>query len=196
MYLLGYITYEKRANGVSHQNHIDVYYDEMTDKKLYRTMYCKNGQMAMDKLHIHDKNHLDFHTNAVIKTFSLNDTNNNDCCMLTSDIHKALLMGINTKNIFNSLIDIRNHIDEQFGRETIKKIHDNIDCKINNAISRRFESLIDKLNSQADELNALKKEIESLHKSKNIDALCIDLLQLDDHIESDVQTCNGRIIEY
>lgn len=187
MYLIGYITFEKQTNKILHQNHIEVYYDDMMNRKLYRAIYSKNDAISMEHLHMTDKNDLNFQANCVIITYCFNDQlSDRKCYMITSDVHKALRLGIDSCNIFNSVADLRNHIDDNFGRLAIGRLNNRIARQVNTAVNERFEDVLKKL-------ELLQMKIDELENSKKVEVPCGDLLQLDDDVKTIIK---APIVEY
>jgi uncharacterized coiled-coil protein SlyX len=155
------------------------------------------GQIRMG-----DKNQLDFKTNVVINTIPLHGSNHNSFAfMITSDIHKALKEGVDTQNVFNSIVDMRNHIDEWFGKSTIAKMRHHLETTIHNEINNRldmFHARIIGLERQVDyqekELASLKNELNELKTPKKVDVVCCDLLSLEYDTASSHKL--SSIIEY
>lgn len=195
MYFLGYITFTHSQNGIEHQRHIDAYYDETTNKKVYRSYL--QGQIRMV-----EKNQLDFKANVVINTFPLHGSNSNCFAfMITSDIHKALQAGVDRQNVFNSIVDFRRHIDEWFGQTTISKMQQYLERNINAAINNKLDSfqarmvaLQRQVELQEKEIAFLKNELQDIKQPKKVDVSCCDLLSL----EEETTACNrsNGVIEY
>lgn len=189
MYFIGYLTFSYKQNGVVNHQHVDVYYDELKEVKLYRMLM--NGQIR-----IVQKHQLNFKPNVIINTFPLHGSGL-ECpmFMITSDINKALQSGVELQNVFNSVSDMRNHIDEWFGQNTIAKMKLQFEHQVHNAMNNKFDmlhatlvSLQRQVECQEKEIALLKSELHELSKPRNVEVSCCDLLSLDD--ENKAVECN------
>jgi hypothetical protein len=107
--------------------------------------------------------------------------------MITSDINKALKSGVEFQNVFNSIVDMRNHINEWFGQNTITKMNLQFEHAVHNAINNRLDmfharmvGLERQVEYQEKELASVKTELHELKKPKNVEVSCGDLLSLDE----------------
>jgi hypothetical protein len=169
-----------------HNQHIDVYYDEVRGEKWYR--HVLNGEI----LPLATKNQIHFKPNVVITTYPLHDSNST--FMITSDTNKALKSGVEFQNVFNSIADMRNHIDASFGQTTIIRMNLQFEHNVHNAVNHRFDkfqarlvALQRQVECQEKELTLVKSELYDLKNPKKADVSCCDLLSLD---EDKTDECN------
>jgi hypothetical protein len=191
MQLLGDVTFSFKQSGEMNTMHIDVYYDEVNSKRLYR--HVLNEQI----LPLVEKNQVQFKPNVVITTYPFHDSKCSTF-MITSDINKAIKEGVDRENVFNSILDMRNHIDEWFGQNTIIRMKMEFEHNVHNAVNGRFDRLQMKMNDRLDmlqtrmvalqrqvecqekEIALLTDELHELKKPKKVDVSCCDLLSLEE----------------
>jgi hypothetical protein len=164
MYLLGDITFSYKQSGEMNISHIHVYYDEVKSKKMYSSVL--NGQT----LPLVEKNQMHLKPNVVITAYPLHDSK---CTtfMITSDITKAIKEGVDRKNVFNSIVDMRNHIDEWFGQSTIIRMKLEFEHNVHNAVNVRFDRHQAEMNNKIDQyftqMVALQQQVECQENAVN-----------------------------
>lgn len=205
MYYLGYFKFTCMKRVV----HIDIYYDDVENKKRYKITEVNNGNtIALRGLFVL-KEELLQHTNIPVDTVIDAHCISNvyECCKYMISNKSKQHQQIETRNTFKSALQFITHIDNNFGAATLEKREQLLIDKVTSIIQKHLRSVHHTLNDLDERViqtnkdvmevkQELTKIVEKQQTSNNND-YC-DLLMMGDVECHSVQPINTthNVIEY